>query len=278
MHSTLSFLHSRLTKSLPFGRSGGASIAAILLPILLLFVFSLPTAAKGNGKHLKLRLMSYNVRHLEGMDGIASAERIASVIASAHPDAVALQELDSVNGRTLYADQLRQLAWLTGMHPVWATAISFAGGGYGVGMLTREKPVSVRRIPLPGSEPRMLLIVETEKYVYACTHLDLTEQARLASVEIISREAAKSGKPFFIAGDLNAEPDSKVIGAFESNFQILNDTTAKTFPAPKPTECIDYIMVRKGIGMAKVRRSTVVDDPLSSDHRPLTVDLTMRWK
>ena len=260
-----------------FPRFKNASVA-MLLPLFFLFITSLSVEAKGGGKQKNLRLMTYNVRHLEGEDGIVSPERIAHIISAVRPDAVALQELDSVNGRTLYADQLAELAWHTGMYATWATAISFAGGGYGVGMLTRERPLSVRRIPLPGSEPRMLLIVELSQYVYACTHLDLTEQARLASVDIIKREAARSTKPFFIAGDLNAEPHDEPITRLSDDFQILNDTTQPTFPASEPDICIDYILVSKGSGSANVRRSKVLNQPTASDHRPLVVDLTFRRK
>lgn len=258
-----------------FPRFKNASVA-MLLPMIFLFITSLSVEAKGGGKLKNLRLMTYNVRHLEGEDGIVSPERIAHIISAVRPDAVALQELDSVNGRTLYADQLAELAWHTGMYATWATAISFAGGGYGVGMLTRERPLSVRRIPLPGSEPRMLLIVELSQYVYACTHLDLTEQARLASVDIIKREAARSTKPFFIAGDLNAEPADRVMTAFENDFHILSDTTQPTFPAPRPEICIDFVMVYGNRYDVKTRRSTVVDEPNASDHRPLVVDLKIR--
>ena len=251
---------------------------AVLLSLSSLFVTSLSVEAKGGGKHLNLRLMTYNVRHLEGDDGIVSPERIARIISAVRPDAVALQELDSVNGRTLYADQLAELAWHTGMYATWATAISYAGGGYGVGMLTRERPLSVRRIPLPGSEPRMLLIVELSQYVYACTHLDLTEQARLASVDIIRREAARGTKPFIIAGDLNAVPHEEPINRLSDDFEIVNDTTQMSFPAPKPNICIDYIAVRKGNARVRVKRSNVLNEPVASDHRPLVVDITLRRK
>jgi len=100
-------------------------------------------------------LMSYNVRNCLGLDGEVSYDRVARVINDAAPDAVALQELDSMTTRYPEQDVLRNLAERTGMYPVYAASIDYRGGKYGIGMLTREKPLSFRRVALQcRSEPR----------------------------------------------------------------------------------------------------------------------------
>lgn len=184
-----------------------------------------------------LRIMSYNIRNGRGMDDLSDFERTADAINKACPDVVALQEIDSVTGRSGGIDVLRELAERTLMHRVYAPAIHYDGGKYGIGMLSKEKPVNFHTVALPGrEEARTLLIVEFEKYIYCCTHLSLTEEDRMLSLPILFKEAAAANKPLFIAGDMNAHPDSEFIRALQDKFIILTDTKQFTFPADKPDE------------------------------------------
>ena len=125
------------------------------------------------------------------MDWVVDYDRTANVIVKNQPDVVALQELDSMTGRSGRKYQLGELANRTNYYPIFGKAIDYDGGGYGVGMLVKEKPLNTKKIPLPGEEPRVLLIVELENYVIACTHLDLEEEARLASIPLIIEEAQR---------------------------------------------------------------------------------------
>lgn len=153
-----------------------------------------------------LKVMTYNVRHCAGMDLVLDYDRTAAVISRQQPDVVALQELDSMTGRSEHRYQLGELASRTQYHPVFGSAIDFDEGKYGVGILTRETPLSTKSIPLPGEEPRVLLVVELQDYVMACTHLDLEEEQRLASIPLIVEEAQRWQKPFLLAGDWNDTP------------------------------------------------------------------------
>ena len=225
------------------------------------------------GQNQQLQIMSYNVRHCAGMDLMIDYDRTAAVIAQQQPDVVALQELDSMTGRSGNRDQLGELASRTGYHPVFGAAIEFNGGLYGVGILSREMPVSTKRIPLPGEEPRVLLVAELEDYVIACTHLDLDEAQRLASVALIEEEAQRWEKPFILAGDWNDDPDSELLKAMTQYFTVLSGDEA-TYPADEPTECIDYVGVFNG--RAEAIESHVIDEPEASDHRPLVVWVRLR--
>ena len=225
------------------------------------------------GQNQQLQIMSYNVRHCAGMDMVVDYDRTANVIVQQQPDVVALQELDSMTERSGHHDQLGELASRTGYHPVFGVAIEFNGGQYGVGILSREIPMSTKRIPLPGEEPRLLLVVELEDYVIACAHLDLDEVQRLASVPLIVKEAQRWQKPFLLAGDWNDTTDSQLLEVMTQHFTVLTGDEA-TYPADEPTECIDYVGVFNG--RAEAIESHVIDEPEASDHRPLVVWVRLR--
>lgn len=224
--------------------------------------------------------MTYNIRNAKGMDGVCNFQRIANVISNEAPDVVAIQELDSMTTRSGQKFVLNEIAERTQMHASYAPAISFQGGKYGIGILSRKKPLDIHSYPLPGrEEARMLMVAEFEDYFFACTHLSLTEEDRLASLDIIKKSVGKSDKPYFLAGDLNDTPDSKFIKALQQDFQVLTNLKKPTFPAPEPKETIDYIAAWKHRTNNFANLSAQVhEEPLASDHRPLSVQLRTAMK
>lgn len=225
-----------------------------------------------------LRIMSYNIRNGMGIDDHTDYDRTAAAIIRVDPDVVAVQEVDSVTGRSGQTDVLRVLAGKTRMYPVFAPAIAYDGGKYGIGVLSKEKPVSFRYLPLPGrEEARALLVVEFPEYVFCCTHLSLTPEDGIASVPVIRRVAEETAKPLFIAGDWNATNGSRLLAEMQKDFQLLNDPKRPTFPADRPDSCLDYIAGYVGKGKPFVRLSSaVVAEPLASDHRPLVAEVRLK--
>lgn len=222
-------------------------------------------------------LMSYNVKNGTGMDGRRDYDRTARVIAAEKPDVVALQELDQGTIRSSGRDTLQELAARTTLTGTYAKAIDYSGGSYGVGILSREKPLSVKRIPLPGrEEARVLLMAEFRDYWFCVTHLSLTREDSSASIDMIAALAAKCSKPFFIAGDFNLTPDSEPITRMKKHFILLNDPAQKTFPAKNPEECIDYIWMYRGkkTEAFHVKERRVIEAPAASDHRPVKVTVS----
>lgn len=225
-----------------------------------------------------LRIMSYNIRGCRGLDEVLSYQRVADVINRAAPDVVAVQEVDSVTGRSGGVDVLRELAVRTLMHHTYAPAINYDGGKYGIGMLSKEKPVNFRYISLPGrEESRALLIVEFSKYVFCCTHLSLTEEDRMSSLSLLKEQFKKINKPVFIAGDLNAENGSPFITELQKDFMLINNPKQNTFPANEPDKCIDYIAAfRTPDTLYTVLNRYVVNEPLASDHRPIVSEICLK--
>lgn len=241
-----------------------------ILLLLLTSLFILPTHAQNT-----LRLMTYNIRNANGMDDVRSFQRIANVINNASPDVVAVQEVDSMTHRSGQKYVLGEIAERTQMHAYFAPAIDYDGGKYGVGLLTKQAPIRLQTMPLPGrEEARTLILAEFEDYIYCCTHLSLTEEDRMKSLKVLKSFADESKKPFFLAGDMNAEPESAFIKELQKEYQVISNPKQPTFPAPEPKETIDYIATLKqnAAGFAVIS-ARVLNEPVASDHRPLLVVL-----
>lgn len=229
---------------------------------------------EGNTK----RIMSYNIRNAVGLDKKTDYNRIASIIDKVSPDVVALQELDSITYRSIATDVLKEIADITRMHYVYAPAISFQGGKYGIGILSKERPKTTSSIPLPGSEEaRVLLMVEFEDYIVFATHLSLTKEDRIKSIQIINHQAEHHNKPIVLAGDLNATPDSDEIKLLSQNWKFINNPKVTTFPADKPNKTIDYIAGYTAKGeVYSVHQNHVLNEPVASDHRPILADIRLK--
>lgn len=240
----------------------------------LLIALALVTMGVATVSAQKARLMSYNIHNCVGIDGVKSIKRIAEVVKKFSPDVVALQEVDSMTRRNK-KHLTEEIAKLSGYHGYFMRTVPHTGGGYGIAMLSKQPALSVTKIPLPcRSEPRGFLLVEFDKYYYACTHFSLHKEDRAASVEIIREVLSKLDKPVFIAGDLNARPQSSEMLAFKEFVTVLNNENQYTFNAQNPQLCIDYILCYGAT--ATTLKSFVDYDNLASDHLPLYVDVKFK--
>lgn len=171
----------------------------------------------------------------------------------------------------------RELAERTQLHPYFAPAIDYDGGKYGIGLLAKEAPLRLQTFALPGrEEARTLIVAEFPEYIFGCTHLSLTEEDRMKSLEILKSVAASAEKPFFLAGDFNSDAGSGFIKELKNTFQVLSNPKQPTYPASEPKETLDYLIALKQEKPTFVVNSArVIDEPLASDHRPLLVEVRM---
>ena len=249
-------------------------LAFLMLCLMLIGL----TAYAQDDDLVSLRIMTYNIQHGAGMDDVVNLDKQATIIENAMPDVVGLQEVDSCVKRSGYLNEAAVLARKLGMYATFGPAIPLSAGKYGVAVLSKEQPLSVRNIPLPGVEKRTMLVCEFQDYVFASTHLDLNEDNRLASADIIIGEAARWEKPFFICGDWNDTPTSALLTKMKKKFQFLNYLNTirsnYTFPADNPTSIIDYIATYGHI-VKSIKSRSVLNEPDASDHRPVVVEITM---
>ena len=228
-----------------------------------------------------LRVLSYNIRHGAENHGNLNLPRTASVISAQNADVVALQEVDSVfSSRSDYKYQIKELSEATGMYGIFCSALT----GYGIGMLSKELPLSVKVVSLTADgEPRRMLMAEFNDYVFASLHVGLSANARRGSGPIIKAAAeswVETGKPLIIAGDFNDDgTDDEMQGArgvlteyLQSNgFTYHSDMTTPTWS--DGIYIIDHIISYDPIGGVEKVSYEVVNDRVTSDHMPIIGDL-----
>lgn len=240
-----------------------------------------------------LTIVSYNVgafnKYVKN-----SSPAVAKMMKEVRADVIGLCELDSCS---LVRNQRRdQLAEFVGqMGEGWfghfGKAMSFGGGGYGVGAVVspRFRIRDSYTIALPkgkGSEPRAAAVVETDRFIFACAHLDFADApSRLKQAEVVSEKLMErfkeTGKPVILCGDMNAAPDNPTMDYFRENWDIVSPYDL-SFPSDKPRACIDYIMVLKGscnyraVSRTGARTFFMSGNPkTASDHLPVVVKLRL---
>jgi endonuclease/exonuclease/phosphatase family metal-dependent hydrolase len=270
----------------PLHRSEGKSFT-VLSPLAIVWWLVAIASVAGAAEPIRLRVLTYNVHHGEGVDGRLDLERIASFIRSAEPDLVALQEVDREVARTGRVDQPGELARLTRMHVAFGANIELQGGEYGNAVLSRFPIVRHANHHLPNvddGEQRGVLAAEVElpgvaePLLLLATHLDhrRPDAERLASATAINDLAAKSprGRPALLAGDLNDTPDSETLARLATAWTRANPKPLPTVPVKRPDRQIDYVLLRPPERW-KVVEVRVLEETVASDHRALLAVLEL---
>ncbi|WP_268625687.1 endonuclease/exonuclease/phosphatase family protein [Paenibacillus alvei] len=239
---------------------------------------------------IALSVMSYNIRHGEGMDHMYDANRIVEVIRASGADIIGLQEVDRYySARSNYEDTIAVLAERLGMHWCYgANVIHEPEPGrmqkreYGIAILSKYKILSHQHYPLSSdeSEQRGLLAavldVDRRNLHFYTTHLGLAQSERVEQVkEIINIVASHTMEPCIITGDFNAHPDSVEVASMSPAFcsAFADEHDAFTFPAGNAVETLDYIFINHQTGNIEDR--TVIHSSLASDHYPIAATLLL---
>ena len=256
----------------------------ILLLLLVVPAAPRPRAEPAPGR-VRLNVMSYNIHVGIGMDKKLDLARIAEVIRRQRVDLVGLQEVDRGVERTGRADEIKELARLTGMDYAFAHNLDYQGGQYGVAVLSRFPILAIdhrRYANRRERERRGFIRVEIEvggrRLNFVTTHLDYQFlDGRVFETEQLLKALEEVSGPVIVAGDFNEEPPG---GAYDMMLKAgfadcwKQETAAGlTYPADKPTKRIDYVFYRN-LG-AGVRTTASVPDTLASDHRPLVVQFRL---
>ena len=226
-----------------------------------------------------LRIANYFTKNCAGTDGIIDYDRIAAVINKMNSDIICLQGLDKETERSSGIDQLNTLAQKSNMHDYFAKAIDYKGGEFGVGILTKDEPISVDRYQIPGkSEMRAAMVVEYEKFVVASTNFDTDMAKRIEALQTLHTKLSAYNKPAFLAGYFNE-------GNLESDFFKKVKEDWNLLSADKSTENggkqrrLDFIISLKDHGVTVTQADvmeylTGADVATASSHYPLFCDFT----
>lgn len=226
-----------------------------------------------------LRVMTYNIRHGQGLDDLVSLERVAMNIVAAGADLCGIQELDKYLPRSGWQHQAKKIAKLCGMHYVFANNISYPLlAAYGNAILSRWPITASNHYPLPGTgESRGLLkavITRGQEQIdFFTTHLGLKPAERVDQVLAINQIINQCQSPVILTGDFNEGVDGEAVGLIlDNNLQHClpaDKNLLPTFPATNPQTQIDFIFA----GQPWQVEDVWAIDSGASDHRPLVAIL-----
>ena len=246
---------------------------ASFISILFASVALLSATEKGD----TLKLMSYNLRFGE----LASMEQFAQYISTEQPDIVALQECDWATKRTRAPHQngvrfVNELAYHTGMFGVYGKSINYAGGYYGIGLLSKYPILRFERVLLPNdgkTEQRSILVADIELpggkvITFVNTHLEVkTAKMRIEQVQFIKEYLKDCPNQLFLAGDMNAIPDTKEMEMLREEWKDLTNRVF-TYHSARPEIKIDYIYTKPAENV-ELLSTEVKEDVKLSDHFPV---------
>ncbi len=252
----------------------------LLLSLLLLSAASF----KANAADKELVVMTYNIR----AGSLTSIDSLADFINSHHPDFVALQEVDVMTKRANAKKMnginiVSALAARTNMFGYFGKALNFAGGYYGIAILSRHpcKKMECFQLPNPKqTEQRVLLLGKFEidgkrEMAFACTHLDVkSAETRGLQADFIINKIKGVSLPTIIGGDFNAYPEELCSLKFHAAMTDISGCEP-TFPAWSPDRKIDYLFVYAPSPSFKPHFSTTTLPDQLSDHRAIVAKLKL---
>ena len=240
---------------------------------------------RGSAPPGSLVAASYNVHRCIGADKRFDPGRVAAVIEELNADIVALQEADRRFGHRAGLLELGELERRTGLSLIPVSPVQGGHGWRGNALLVRGgKATHVRRLALPGAEPRGALIVELAMPAgdlrVIATHLGLLRRHRaLQTAAILAALHDAAPMPTVLLGDLNEWRTGvkSSLARLEPLFGPFLHPHQPSFPARLPFLALDQIL---GHPRGLVLPPQVHDSPLAriaSDHLPLRarIDMTL---
>ncbi|TFV92357.1 endonuclease [Algoriphagus kandeliae] len=257
--------------------------------LFLIFFFTVGFSLSLMAQDQSLRILTYNIYHGENpyAPGKTNLDSIAKLIKELNPDIVALQEVDSMTGRSesLYGRKVNlvdELAQKTGMKGFFAKAMDYSQGGYGEGLLVKNSMQFLRQpLPIPvGGEPRAAAWTSIElgnqTIWMGGTHLcHQFEANRSAQVQSILDFAESKNTPTIWMGDLNFSPQNNEYQLINDKWQDaakIADNESPTYQSSSEEGRIDYVWFSKN--HFELVRYEVIHVPYS-DHFPILVELKL---
>lgn len=224
-----------------------------------------------------VRVLTFNIYHGETVNAEKKfdLDLLAKTINDLNPDLVALQEVDLKTNRARGYDLVTELGQRTKMSPIFGKAMSYDGGEYGEGALSKYSFLSTRNHPLvarEGKEPRAAIetnvMIESGDVIrFVGTHLDHTRDHtdRNNQAKQLNELFAQDNTPTILAGDLNSRPDSEAMKILFKEWTPSLPDFKPTSPADSPRAKIDYILFRPA-NKWRVLDSEIICNDTVTDH------------
>ncbi len=219
---------------------------------------------------------SYNIHKCIGVDNRFDPGRIADVIAELDADILALQEVDRRFGRRTGLLDMADIAARCGLTLIAAPQHQGGHGWHGNALLVRgAMPTAVRRLALPGAEPRGALVVDLVfpqgPLRVLAAHLGLLRRHRVQQTSaILTALAEGEAMPTLLLGDFNEwrAGAASALAVLEPRFGPFGPPRP-SFPSRLPFLALDRIL---GHPHGLVQGLHVHDTALAriaSDHLPI---------
>jgi endonuclease/exonuclease/phosphatase family metal-dependent hydrolase len=237
----------------------------------------------------RARVMTYNVHGFIGTDGVSDPERVASVIESAAPDLVALQEVEFSGG---VAGLRATAAWLAKRLRMQChftlTRRGLSGGDFGNAVLSRHafELVSEGTLPRRGGEVRAVQWLRVRaphgEFHLMNTHLSPWFWERQAQVRALvgAQWLVRAGTelPLVVCGDFNATPLSPVYRHLAKSLRDAQGVSSRfspTWPAQFPFLRIDHLFVSSDLPVVSCTVARGATARRASDHLPVVAEVDL---
>ncbi len=227
-----------------------------------------------------LRLASYNAHKCVGLDRRRIPMRIAEVVAALDADIVALQEVDHRLAPRRAALPRNLIEEVTGLRTLPFAPEGPSLGWHGQTLLVRAdlSVTAIRRIILPGLEPRGAVLAEIDTHAGPLrvigVHLGLIKRYR--SMQLAAIRAAISRRremPTAILGDFNDWSARGGAEALGSDFRL--HSPGRSFPAAGPIGALDRVALGHGLHLRDAGVHSAAPARIASDHLPVWADIRM---
>ena len=233
----------------------------------------------------RLRVATFNI----GSTYFAGAEgerKLHALLEASGADVAGLQEVDCCNGRHDY-DMLGKFTEL-GVFPygMFRKAIDFMGGGYGIGALSRIRPLETSGGALPDcgryegrAWQRLLIEKDGKQIAFYNTHLCVEDPDwRRRQIAFLADMLETDPAPYrLLVGDLNTDQSREELTPLLAQFESANGAGGRFFQSFNRQDermkryDIDHIFYSPNL---RLRQAEMVETDLS-DHNMLWAELEL---
>lgn len=265
-----------------FSRLSGAKINLILMLILILT--AIPLRAQTDlpeSTYVDLTIVTYNINHGEGVDGLYSSIRIARTLEQYDPDLIALQDVDMSTNRVNQDLQIEIIAKHLEMFYLFGKTVDYIGGEYGNAILSKYPIISSQNSdisPYNAPEKRRLLRATIDlgfkTLKFYSTKFGIMDDEIIYNSERIGKfiNRMEPDYPVIFGGDFGVKPYSLLLKDLMNTMIDLGtrfNNQSTTYPTRIMSRRLDYILINKYVEPMEYLIPVDSLSTISSDHLPV---------